>query len=64
MAFTLPIDTEVRVKDALKQVAEAERLCREGAQVGYDTQAEQLACQYYQERLQKILDQWGRKTRE
>jgi hypothetical protein len=50
-----------RAREALREVALAEEICRRGTAAGYDMAALQAPCTYYRDRLQAILQEFAPK---
>lgn len=59
MPFQLDTERERRVRESLQRLAEAEHICTQGVAAGYDMSAQELACAYYRDRLQRIIDSMG-----
>ena len=45
----------------MRDLDEAEQICQQGTAAGFDMTAQQTACVYYRDWLQKIIDNLGPK---
>jgi hypothetical protein len=60
MPYYIDKQRERDVIEALRKVADAEEICRQGAAAGYDMTAQDMACQYYRQRLEAVRQHLAR----
>jgi hypothetical protein len=64
MAYTIPPECDQQCRQALKDLREAEDLCRRAMLAGYDFTGQQTQCQYYRELLERTLSNLATQRRE